>query len=464
MIGRMISILILAAIVVAGAWTLDFLVKEPGRLVLDYNDRLYELTLFEATVVLVVGIVMLMASLLILKFLITLARFLLGDETAFSGFFARSRERSGMDALSKGMLALASGDAKTAKRKADLAERKLERPELTRLLSAQAAELAGDPARAKLYYKALMTDDKTAFIGTQGLLKQAIEADDTDRALKLANHAHGLKPKDDRTLETLYTLQSQKFDWAAARETVKKQAKLGALPKADANEREASLALAQAEDAERVGEVDHARALAVEAAKLDPANVNAAAGAAKLLIEAGSKRAASKLVTNAWRHRPHPKLAAAFAAIEPDEAPAARRRRFEDLFEMHPEHPETRFLRAELALVGEDWSAARMAIQDLREGQPTARSCAIMAAIARGEGEPDHIIRGWLARAVSAPRDESSESEISHAAMLPLLVESGEEKMTVAEQDAEPPLAETDTEKEGGEKAVKAGDPTQSAA
>ena len=38
-------------------------------------------------------------------------RFLLGDETAISRYFSRSRERRGFDALSDGMVALASGDA-----------------------------------------------------------------------------------------------------------------------------------------------------------------------------------------------------------------------------------------------------------------------------------------------------------------------------------------------------------------
>ena len=49
-----------------------------------------------------------------------------------------------------------------------------------------------------------------------------------------------------------------------------------------------------------------------------------------------------------------------------------------------------------------------------------------MAAIARGRGEPDHVVRAWLARALGAPRDEAAEIAIAHSAMLPLLVESDE--------------------------------------
>ncbi|MEL7154825.1 MAG: hypothetical protein AAFN51_13755, partial [Pseudomonadota bacterium] len=192
--------------------------------------------------------------------------------------------------------------------------------------------------------------------------------------------------------------------------------------KEDAVKREAALVYAQAEDAERVGETEHARKLAVEAAKLDPSNVNAVTGAVHHLIESGSKRAASKLVVEAWRIQPDPKLAAAFAAIEPDEAPAARRRRFETLFALHPNSDEVQFLRAELALVEEDWAGARTAIEDLRETEPSARSCAVFAAIARGEGAPDTVVQAWLARGLGAPRTGGSNSMINNAAMLPLLM------------------------------------------
>ena len=111
-----------------------------------------------------------------------------------------------------------------------------------------------------------------------------------------------------------------------------------------------------------------------------------------------------------------------FAAIELDESPQDRRRRFAKLLQAHPAHPESRLLDAELALVTEDWAAARKAITPLREDEPTARSCAIMAAISRGEGRPEAEVRGWLARALEAPRGDAPDSTISHAAMLPLLV------------------------------------------
>lgn len=438
MLGPLIYVLILLAVVLAGGFALNFLVRGDGHVVLNYADRVYEVTLFEAAILLVLLILAVMLALVVLRILWALFRFIAGDETAFSRFFAHSRQRRGLDALATAYTAMAAGDAKLARRKAETAEQKLMRPGLTRILNAQAAEMAGDDARARTYYRALLMEPQTAFVGARGLLKLAIKDGDSERALKLAEHARELKPKDPEVLETLYLLQSQSFDWAAARRTLAAQAKAGHLPPPEAHRREAALALAQSEDAQGLGDHEQARALAVEAARLDPANTTAVTTAARLLIDAGAKKQAAKVVTDAWRAQPRPQLAASFAAIEADEAPAARRRRFESLFAIHPEHPETHFLKAELALTDRDWAGAQAAIGELRETEPSARSCAIMAAIARGRGEPDHVVRAWLARALGAPRDEASEVFISPSAMLPLLVESDEPRPAAPPREPEP--------------------------
>jgi HemY protein len=61
-------------------------------------------------------------------------------------------------------------------------------------------------------------------------------------------------------------------------------------------------------------------------------------------------------------------------------------------------------LEAELQIAAEDFPAARRALGDLAETAPTARTLTIMAAIERGAGAEDRVVRGWLAKAVTAPR------------------------------------------------------------
>lgn len=74
------------------------------------------------------------------------------------------------------------------------------------------------------------------------------------------------------------------------------------------------------------------------------------------------------------------------------------------LFARHPDDAEVKLLEAELNIAAEDYAAARKALGDLPETAPTARSLTIMAAIERGEGSEDRVVRGWLAKAVTASR------------------------------------------------------------
>jgi HemY protein len=59
---------------------------------------------------------------------------------------------------------------------------------------------------------------------------------------------------------------------------------------------------------------------------------------------------------------------------------------------------------AELNIAAEDFPAARKALDKLHETSPLARSLTIMAAIERAEGADDAVVKGWLARALTASR------------------------------------------------------------
>ena len=163
----------------------------------------------------------------------------------------------------------------------------------------------------------------------------------------------------------------------------------------------------------------------------------------------------------------------AFAEIAPDETPAARLKRFEGLVQANPGDRESKLLKAELNIAAEDFPAARRAVGDLAETDPDTRVLTVMAAIERGEGAPEEVVRGWLARAVTAPRGPQWVCDNCHAvapdwtpicpncggfdtlswtrppepevtpasteAMLPLIVGRGREGGAVAEAEVIPP-------------------------
>src|SRR6056297_623416 len=336
--------------------------------------------------------------------LVALLRFINGDETALSRYFDRNREEKGHRALGEGVLALAAGEGETAMAHAAKAEKYLHKPALTDLVTAQGAELAGNKPKAEAAFRRLLSNEKTRFVGIRGLLRQKLDAGETGAALKLAKSAFAIKPRQVEVQDTLLQLQADKGEWKDARATLGAKLKFGALPRDVHRRRDAVLALSEARDLRAEGKTDAAREAATEANRLSPDLVPAAVLAAQTHLDAGQKRPAIRILKKAWETRPHPDLAAAFAAIEPDETPAARLKRFAKLLKIRPEHRETRLLEAELLLAAEDFPAARRALRDHAEVEPDARSLSIMAAIERGEGSSDTVVKGWLARALGAPR------------------------------------------------------------
>lgn len=404
MFWTLLKIIIFIAVVAGLALGASALLNSGQGVRLAVADVEFVLGPIQSVIAAVAALVVLWLVLKLIGFTVALLRFLNGDETALSRFFARSREKRGLDALSEGWIALAAQDGKRAVVKAGKAEKLLNRPDLTNLLIAQAAELKGNRAKAMDYYKRLVTDDRTRFVGIQGLMRQKLEDGDRETAMKLAQKALSLKPGDPAMQDTLLKLQNDCADWSGARHTLLTKTKYGNLPKDVYKRRDAVLALQQSMAADAAGDTAAARDAVLEANSLAPHLVPAAAKAARVLHEAGKDRAATNALKKAWAQTPHPELAAAFAALVENETPTARLKRFERLLSINADHPETRMLRAELLIAAEDFPAARRALGDLATAKPTTRSLTIMAAIERGEGSDDAVVRGWLTSALTAGR------------------------------------------------------------
>ncbi|MFE3836732.1 heme biosynthesis protein HemY [Pseudogemmobacter sonorensis] len=349
-----------------------------------------------------VGLVWL--GLKLMGLLVACFHFLNGDETAVSRYFDRNRERRGYNALADGMIALASGEANLAMARAKTASKLLDRPELTTLLTAQAAEAAGDGKAATEAWKALLSDEQTRFVAVRGLLRQKLAEGDTEKALKLAERAFALKPRHAETQDILLKLQAGGGDWKGARNTLSEKLRSGELPRSLYRRRDALLALQEAKTVLDEGSSLEAREAAIEANKLSPDLIPAAAIAARALVEKGDRKSASRVLKKAWEAQPHPDLAAAFAAIEPEETPEARLKRFRLLLSRQPDHEESRLTEAELLLATEDFAGARKALGEIPDRHPTQRALALLAAIERGQGAPEPELRAILTRALNAPR------------------------------------------------------------
>ena len=404
MLWSLIKILAFILVVTGLTYGATQLLEVEGGVSLTIGGIEITLSVLEAVFAFVALVVVIWIGLRLVKLLIAAFHFLNGDETAISRYFDRNRERKGYEALSEGMMALASGEGHLAMTKASRAERYLDSPKLTNLLTAQAAEMAGDRRKAEATYKKLLADDTTRFVGVRGILKQKLADGETDTAMKLAEKAFALKPRHEETQDVLIQLQAEKEDWKGARETLNAKLKSGSLPRDVHRRRDAVLALSEAKDMLNDGEDVKAREAAIEANRMSPDLIPAACMAARGYVAAGNARYASRVISKAWTAQPHPDLAAAFAEIAPDETAVERLKRFKALTKLKPDHPETKMLLAELNIAAEDFPEAKRALGNLVEDDPTARSLTLMAAIERGEGANDDVVRGWLTKALTASR------------------------------------------------------------
>jgi len=72
---------------------------------------------------------------------------------------------------------------------------------------------------------------------------------------------------------------------------------------------------------------------------------------------------------------------------------------------MNPEHPESRFLSAAVAISAGRLEDAREALKPIADRFPVARVCLLMVDIERGFGGDSLVAREWANRALRAPRD-----------------------------------------------------------
>lgn len=404
MLWSLIKICLFICVVAAAAIGASYLLESSGGVRIELAGTEYNFGPLESVIALIVLLIAVWVLLKLLSLTVAVWKFLNGDETALSRYFERNRQTKGYDALAQGMMALASGEGRQAMAKAAKAEKYLNKPELTDLLTAQAAEMAGDRRKAEETYRKLVANDATRFVGVRGIMKQKLADGDTGTALKLAEKAFALKPRHEDTQDILLKLQAQSSDWTGARETLNAKLKHGSLPRDVHKRRDAVLALSEARKVFDADETIEAREAAIEANRLSPDLIPAAVMAAHGYVEQKQKKYATRVIKKAWDTQPHPDLAAAYAAIEPDENATARLKRFTALTKGQAAHPESKMLMTELHLAAEDFPTARRTLGDLFETNPTARTATLLAAIERGEGAEDAVVKGWLARALSLPR------------------------------------------------------------
>src|SRR6056300_1118945 len=168
----LLFLVIVAGLAMGATYLMDAQNRVLGNVMITLAGVEYTFSPIQAVMALIALTVVIWLVLKVLALLVAILKFINGDETAVTRYFFRNRERKGYQALSEGLLALASGEGTLALSKAVKAERFLNRPALTNVLAAQAAELTGDQRKAEEIYKQLIQEPSTRFLGIRGIMKQ----------------------------------------------------------------------------------------------------------------------------------------------------------------------------------------------------------------------------------------------------------------------------------------------------
>jgi HemY protein len=198
--------------------------------------------------------------------------------------------------------------------------------------------------------------------------------------------------------------QTSGADWDGALKTLSGASDGRILDKRTARRLRAVLLAAKARDSE-LGDPDAARVAALEAHELAPDLVPAAVAAGRLLARQGDVRRATRVLEVTWKAGPHPDVAEAYLHVRTGDAASDRLKRAETLFRMRPQADEGRHAVARAAIDARDFSRARDVLRPILTERPTRKALILMSELEQAENGDSGRARGWLARAVHAPRD-----------------------------------------------------------
>ena len=386
------------------AYLLMYLTGLPGFIILNIDGREISASILTAFLLFVLGGLMIWFVIYLIGFPMALARFFSGQETAISRYFDKASQVKGYNALATALVAFNEGDSVKALSQCSRAKRLLKNNKLSILINAQMAEQTGESKLAITNYKKLLEYKDTRLVALNGIVSEKIKLGDNVEALTLAKKTLELNPKNLNVLTTLFNLQLQERDWDGARKTLQFKKKYAKVTKDVFLRQEALLILADAKEKRANGYIKEALTAALTAVRLYPGFVAALSFLTELEVLSGNKKRVEKLLKKGWAAFPHPDIAKSYASLIPDEIAEARLKRFEKFLNVKSDDPQTLILHAELLLASENFLGARKVIYKLVTEDPDNRTLTLMAAIERGSGATDTIVRGWLAKAVYAVR------------------------------------------------------------
>ena len=383
-------------LMLAAAW----LAERPGTLTAEWRG--WRIDTSVGVVLVAVLLLMLLGVVLWLTW-----RSIVGAPGALLEGWGDSRKRRGYRELTQGLAAVATGDGIEAQKHARKAEALLSEPALTLLLSAQAAQLAGDREGAVKTFNAMLDDEEMAFLGLRGLIGQSLRDGDQGSALDYAERAFRIRPQTPWVVHSLFDMQAQNGQWKDAQATLEAGMRSKVVSQNKGRTLRALLLVERSRLAERDGDDGEALSFAREAFGLTPERIAVACRLAEVQLKAGEPKRAMKTLERGWALAPHPDLAELYLKAAAESDPLKRVGVARKLVASRPDDLESLLVMAQVSLEAGLWGEARRYLQSAGGTHPPVRVCRLMAEVEERAQSDKAKVHEWLGKAATAPADKA---------------------------------------------------------
>ncbi len=395
MIRVLIFFALLFAVALGFAWVADL----PGVISISWQGYVWEKPPVVAALVAGIALALFLAA-------VWLVLAILRSPKIASRFFQRRRKDRGYQALSRGLIALGTGNAKLARRHGLDADKLLRDEPAAKLLLAQTAQLAGRDAEARDRFEGMLSSPDTKALGLHGLFIEAERQNEPVAARHYAEEANKEMPGLEWAGKAVLGYQAVASHWEEALATLERNYNAKMLDKKTFRRHKAVILTALAQKLED-HDPDRAFAKAKEAHGLALDLVPAAVIAARLATRRNEVRKASKMIEATWRLSPHPDLAEAYAHVRTGDSAVDRLKRVKSLAALRANTTVGALSVARAAMDAREFEEARSQLKTVLRSEPIRGAFLMMAELEEAEHGDKGRMRDWLSRAVRAPQDKA---------------------------------------------------------
>lgn len=395
----MFRLLFFVALVFAVGLGFAWLAERPGDLVVTFGGYRYQVTLMVAAVIVTAVVAVTMLSW-------WLIRSIWNSPYSIARYFRVRRRDRGYQALSTGMIAAGAGDAALARRMKQQAAKLIssDQEPLIHLLDAQASLLEGNHDDARQKFEAMLDDPEMRILGLRGLYLEANRLGERTVARHYATRAAEIAPQLAWAADATIEDRAAQGDWDGALKIVDAQKSTRQIEREAAARKRAVLLAAKAITL-MDSDPQAAKTAALEAVKLQPGFVPAAAAAARSLFRQDDLKKGARILETAWKAEPHPEIADTYIHARPGDSTHDRLSRAQKLAAMRANNAESSLAVARAALDAGEFDTARKAAEAAIRIRPTESAHLILADIVEAETGDQGRVREALAMAVRAPAD-----------------------------------------------------------